>query len=126
MSESPLEVAVAVIARGARILLQLRDYGPYAGYWELPGGKVERGEDPAAAAVREAEEELGTPVATPRFLMTWEHRYPGGPWVRLHAFAVEPVREVPPHSGRRWTTVEEARRLRVLEGTIPILERALA
>jgi len=83
-----VDVALAVLRRGDSVLLQQRDRAPFAGSWELPGGKVEVGESPAEAAVREAGEELGVLVREPRFLASHEHRYPGGPHLRLHAYTV--------------------------------------
>ncbi|EAT08177.1 mutator mutT protein [Sphingomonas sp. SKA58] len=53
-------VAVALVDAEGRVLLQQRPPGkPMAGLWEFPGGKVEAGETPEAALVRELEEELG-------------------------------------------------------------------
>lgn len=53
-------VAVALIAAEQRILMQQRKLsGAFGGLWEFPGGKVEPGESPESALVREIEEELG-------------------------------------------------------------------
>jgi 8-oxo-dGTP diphosphatase len=55
-----LVAAVALIDRNGRILLQRRRLGgEHGGLWEFPGGKVEPGESPQTAALREVEEELG-------------------------------------------------------------------
>ncbi len=56
-------VAVALIDGDGRVLIQQRPPGKsMAGLWEFPGGKVERGESPEAALVRELSEELAINV----------------------------------------------------------------
>jgi 8-oxo-dGTP diphosphatase len=64
MSPAPLPVilvvAVALIDADGRVLLAQRPEGkPMAGLWEFPGGKVQGGESPEAALIRELREELG-------------------------------------------------------------------
>ncbi len=61
MSSTPLlVVAAALVDADGRVLLQQRPPGkPMAGLWEFPGGKVEHGETPEAALIRELGEELG-------------------------------------------------------------------
>jgi 8-oxo-dGTP diphosphatase len=58
-----LVVAVALIDADGRVLLAERPAGKHlAGTWEFPGGKVQRGETPEAALIRELDEELGIDV----------------------------------------------------------------
>lgn len=65
VEENPtlIVVAAALVDAEGRILLQQRSPGrQMAGLWEFPGGKVESGERPEAALVRELEEELGIDI----------------------------------------------------------------
>ncbi len=84
-----VDVAAAVILRsdGAFLLGRRAEDTFYPGYWEFPGGKVEAGETPREALVRELREELGISVrrAHPWILRShvYEHAH-----VRLHFFRV--------------------------------------
>lgn len=55
-------VAAALIDADGRVLVQQRSAGQFDGLWEFPGGKLEPGETPEAALVRELNEELGIDV----------------------------------------------------------------
>lgn len=58
-------VAAALVDQDGRILLQQRPAGKeLAGLWEFPGGKIESGESPEAALIRELAEELGISVSS--------------------------------------------------------------
>ena len=79
MSTSPaVPVVCAVILDDAgRILLAQRPAHKHLPLkWEFPGGKVEPGEEPAAAIAREIREELGCEVAILRALPRFTHQYP--------------------------------------------------
>lgn len=56
-------VAAALVDGDGRVLVQQRPEGkPMAGLWEFPGGKIDAGETPEAALIRELAEELGIDV----------------------------------------------------------------
>ena len=72
-----IDVVGAVIRDGDRILLAQRPEGKsQAGLWEFPGGKIEPGETPEEALIRECREELAVLIEEPRELTSVVHRYP--------------------------------------------------
>jgi 8-oxo-dGTP diphosphatase len=89
VSEAIVPVAAAVIvAADGRVLLAQRPPGKaYAGYWEVPGGKVEPGESPRQALTRELREELGIAVRRAAPWLVHRYRYPHA-HVELHFFRV--------------------------------------
>ncbi len=66
---NPALAADAAVNRGNDILLIQRKFPPMQGSWALPGGFVERDEDPEVAAVRELLEETGMKGSEPKLLM---------------------------------------------------------
>ena len=91
MSDAPIPIAAAVVLHEGRVLVQTRGPGrSWSGHWEFPGGKLEPGEDAAAAAIRECREELGLEVRVLEPLDTVEWTYPGAR-VRVEFFLCAPV-----------------------------------
>lgn len=89
-------VAVALIERGGQLLIcRRRDDQAHAGKWEFPGGKVERGETPLAALLRELREELGIEVFEAAELVRYDYTYPGKKPLRLVFFRVGAYRGSP-------------------------------
>ena len=82
-------VATGVLQRAdGKVLISLRPEGkPWPGFWEFPGGKVDPGETPEQALVRELWEELGITVTAPEPFRVLEYTYPERT-VRLHFFRV--------------------------------------
>ena len=71
-----IEVVAAVIRRGDTILATQRGYGPWEGWWEFPGGKIQPGESREEALLREIQEEMDTAITIDRFLTTVDYEYP--------------------------------------------------
>ena len=70
-----INVVAAIIVRDGKILATQRGYGEYKDGWEFPGGKIEPGESPEDALVREISEELDACIEAGERLVTVEHDY---------------------------------------------------
>jgi mutator protein MutT len=71
-----VEVVAAIIQRGERFLVTRRPAGAHlAGMWEFPGGKIDPGEEHAAALEREIREELGAGAVVGELAYETTHRY---------------------------------------------------
>ena len=71
-----VRVVAAIIHENKTVLATQRGYGAYKDFWEFPGGKIEPGESPEEALVREIHEELAAEISVERHFMTVEHDYP--------------------------------------------------
>ena len=84
------EVAVGVILKsdGSCLLGQRPAGKPYAGYWEFPGGKLEKDESVSQALARELKEEIGIEILGSEPWQVIEHDYPHA-YVRLNIHLVK-------------------------------------
>jgi 8-oxo-dGTP diphosphatase len=124
--------AAALVDSGGRVLVQQRPPGgSMAGLWEFPGGKIEAGETPQTALVRELQEELGialdsqalSPVgfaseALPGsqssrhlIMLLFQCRTWAGTPAALHANALE------------WVTLAEMRRMQMPRADYPLIDQ---
>ena len=71
-----VRVVAAVIKDGKKVFATARGYGEYKGKWEFPGGKIEEGEKPEEALIREIREELETEIEVGEKITTVEYDYP--------------------------------------------------
>lgn len=84
-----IEVSAAVIRRKGKVFIQQRPHnGLMGGLWEFPGGKLEVGESPEVALVREIKEELDVDIAPDQKILTIRHTYTQFR-VTLHVFECE-------------------------------------
>lgn len=99
------------VVRDGKILLLKRQGGVGSGSWYVPGGVVDRGEQPVDGAIREVLEETGLRIATPHLLRTWSWQAQNSRDAYHVAYAVQaPAGEVvlsDEHSAHRWITPEE-------------------
>jgi mutator protein MutT len=121
-----LLVVAGALARDGRLLLARRsDSDPLAGFWELPGGKVEPGETPEEALDREWREELGVGVEGSE-PFTFAVGASNGRHVTLLVFLVRAIRGEPSPVGVaevRWTAPGDASSLSLLPADRPVIER---
>ena len=126
-NRAPLLVSAGIIHRNGQVLVgQRRSNDRHALKWEFPGGKVEYGESPQQALIRELREELQIEARIGSELARYEHDYPSGSRVHLLFFAVPEFKGEP--NGRVfeqicWTDLETLPELDFLDGDLDFVKR---
>jgi 8-oxo-dGTP diphosphatase len=121
-----LVAAVALIDRDGRVLIAQRPEGKaMAGLWEFPGGKVEAGETPEAALIRELHEELGigTWASCLAPLTFASHAYPDF-HLLMPLYACRKWEGVPhqhEHAALRWVAPRELARVPMPPADAPLV-----
>jgi 8-oxo-dGTP diphosphatase len=82
-------VAGLLFVEGRFLICQRTRHQPFPLKWEFPGGKIELGEEPEGALVRELEEELGIVAETGPLVAVVRHSYQSGAAVELQFYLVE-------------------------------------
>ena len=103
-----IEVVAAVIIKDDEVFATQRGYGEFKGWWEFPGGKIERGECPQEALIREIREELDAEISVGDFLETVEWDYPNF-HLTMHCFVCSLTSEsmhLNEHEAAAWLTKE--------------------
>ena len=125
-----IEVVAAVIVKDGKVFATRRGYGEWKGWWEFPGGKIESGECPQEALVREIREELDAEIKVAELLETVEWDYPDF-HLRMHCFICSLLSEsmhLNEHEAAAWLTRETISSVKWLpadEGLIPLIEELL-
>ncbi len=122
-----LHIVLGLIHEGGRYLIAKRKADAHVGgFWELPGGKREPGENDRNALARELQEEIGGELLSARALMSYHHAYPD----RALTFHVYRCRLFNPHAVRplvsqelRWVTPEELITVDMPPGSVPMQQR---
>ncbi len=119
-------VAVAVIIRDGKVLVARRAADKsFAGRWEFPGGKIEKGETPEQAAVREMMEELNCRIIPKKLLLNVISRSPEKIYSIFAIMADSPEQEIRPgfaHSDIAWAGKKEIKKLEFIEHDRQIID----
>jgi len=119
-----IEVVAAIILKDGQVFATQRGYGDWKGWWEFPGGKIEDGESPQEALVREIREELDAEIEVGDLLETVEWDYPAF-HLTMHCFICSLKSEslhLNEHEAAAWLSAGTIRSVRWLpadEGLIP-------
>lgn len=125
-----IEVVAAIIRRGDKIFATQRGYGDWKDWWEFPGGKMEPGETPEQALLREIREELDTEIRIDTFLYTVDWDYPQF-HLTMHCYMASLLGEslqLIEHEAARWLSREEIHSVRWLpadEILLPLIAEEL-
>ena len=104
-----IEVVAAIIRKGDAIFATQRGYGDFKDWWEFPGGKMEPGETPEEALVREIREELSADISIDKFLYTVDYDYPAF-HLTMHCYMCSLLCEalhLNEHEAARWLKADE-------------------
>lgn len=125
-----IEVVAAIIIKNGKVFATQRGYGEFKDWWEFPGGKIEKGECPKEALVREIREELDAEIEVGELLGTVEWDYPDF-HLTMHCFICSLMSEsmhLNEHEAAAWLTRGTLRSVKWLpadEGLIPLIEELL-
>ena len=103
-----VRVVAAIIIRDGKVFATQRGYGEWKDWWEFPGGKIEAGECPQEALVREIREELEAEIQVGELIETVEWDYPAF-HLTMHCFVCSLVSEsmhLNEHEDSAWLTRE--------------------
>ena len=123
-----IRVVAAVIQKNTegvqKIFSTARGYGEYKGWWEFPGGKIEEGETPQQALVREIREALTAEIEVGELIRTIEYDYPGFHlsmdcfWAAVKSGHLE-LKEA---EEAKWLTKAELREVKWLPADLELIE----
>lgn len=120
-----IRVVAAIIKDGNRIFATQRGYGDLKGGWEFPGGKIEEGETPQEALIREIKEELETEIVVRELIDTIEYDYPKF-HLSMDCFWAEIISgdlTLKEHEAAKWLKKDELDSVEWLPADITLIEK---
>ena len=120
-----IEVVAAIIRKGDKIFATQRGYGDFKDWWEFPGGKMEQGETPEEALVREIREELSTEISVDEFICTVDYDYPQF-HLTMHCYLCSLLSEalhLNEHEAAKWLSKDELGSGKGLPADLEVVEK---
>ena len=120
-----VKVVAAIIISDGKVFATQRGYGQWQGWWEFPGGKIEAGECPQEALVREIREELEAEIQVGELIETIEWDYPDF-HLTMHCFVCSLVSEsmhLNEHEDSAWLTRDTLHSVRWLPADKGLVDR---
>ena len=123
-----VKVVAAIIRNKDQILATQRGYGEFKDGWEFPGGKVEEGESPECALIREIREELDIEISVGEEIDCIEFDYPTF-HLSMNCYWAEVISGdliLKEHEAARWPTKEELDDVDWLPADLELIEKIKA
>ena len=124
MNMKCIKVVAAIIRKENDVLATQRGYGDYKDWWAFPGGKIEPGETPERALIREIKEELDSEIEVETFLTTVEHDYEDFHlsmdcfWCRVKSGKLTLLE----HEAAKWLPIDDLRQVNWLPADVKVVE----
>lgn len=118
-------VAAIIKNNNNEILIAQKNDGPYSGYWEFPGGKIEENETEEDALKREILEELNLEINVEDYICKIEYNYPTFHLSMRCYYATIKQGEISKnvHSDIRWVNKRELKYVNLLPADIEVMRR---
>ncbi len=120
-----IKVSAAIILHNNKIFATQRGYGDFKDGWEFPGGKIEEGETPQQALIREIREELDTEIEVGELADTVEYDYPQF-HLTMYCFwctAKSGNLELKEHEAAKWLTKDKLDSVDWLPADLGLIEK---
>lgn len=121
-----IDVVAAILEnQKGQVLIARRKKGKnLAGYWEFPGGKIEKGETPEQCMIRELNEEMNIQIETGDYVGENIHRYNEGA-VRLLAYKGKisgGAIQLTDHDEYAWVELQELKKVKLAPADVPFIQ----
>ena len=122
-----IKVVAAILQKEDKILIARKKEGkPLAGYFEFPGGKIEKGETPEESLARELMEEMNIKIDVKEYVGESIYDYGNGKVIELLGYTAEIIEGdivLTDHDEYRWVTLEEVRNYNIAPADIPLISK---